>query len=389
MRSTNSCVAPEHARVQVAQRGHDRPGERGQVDDVGRAQAAGVVQAVGQHQPALGVGVRDLDRLAVGGADDVVGPHAGRRHQVLDGADHGHDLDGQLELGDGRRRLEHGGGAGHVELHPGHAAGGLEREAAAVEREPLAHEPQHHAGARRARRPVAQGDQGGLRAAGGGDRQERAHPAALEEAAVVHGGGDGRVLARDRPGALGELLRAEVVRRRVLQVAGAVHGGRHHARALRLAAVAADERDRVEPAGPVGSGIGAIAVEPVLAEQRALDEAAAGELALERHGVDDERDRSGSGRRRRPRGRRRREADVVGARRLAEAGHRDAAGAHPARGMDERHLAACAADLARVDQPLERPAEGGIDLGSGSSEHRRLRDRHHQHIGAGAERRCV
>ena len=46
-------------------------GEGGDVDHVGGALLARAVQAVGEHQPALGVGVVDHDRLAVLGREDV------------------------------------------------------------------------------------------------------------------------------------------------------------------------------------------------------------------------------------------------------------------------------------------------------------------------------
>ena len=62
-------------------------------------------------------------------------------------------FDGEPETRDRRDGLEHGGAAGHVELHLGHFRPGLQRDAAAVERDRLAHEAEHGRPARR--RPAA------------------------------------------------------------------------------------------------------------------------------------------------------------------------------------------------------------------------------------------
>ena len=58
-------VVGEQARVGRAQRHDDRAGQRGQVDHPLGALLDRVVEGVGEDQPALGVGVVDLDRLAV------------------------------------------------------------------------------------------------------------------------------------------------------------------------------------------------------------------------------------------------------------------------------------------------------------------------------------
>ena len=54
--------------VEVAERELHRAGERREVEDVRRALRARVPERVREHEPSLGVGVRDLDRLAVRGA---------------------------------------------------------------------------------------------------------------------------------------------------------------------------------------------------------------------------------------------------------------------------------------------------------------------------------
>src|SRR6185369_673829 len=118
-----------------------------------------------------------------------------------------------------------------------------------------------------------------LRPARRRDGQEGAHLAPLHEAAVVDGGRDARVLHRDGAAALGELLRPEMVGRRVLEVAGAVHRRRDDGGTLAGAALAVEEGDRVEPGRPLPGRTAAEPVEAVVAQHSALDEAAAGELA--------------------------------------------------------------------------------------------------------------
>jgi hypothetical protein len=75
----------EQARAVVAQRDHAGAGERGDVDHRGGLEALGVGQRVAQDQPALGVGVQDLDGLPA---------HAGDHVARLDGAAVGHVLGG-------------------------------------------------------------------------------------------------------------------------------------------------------------------------------------------------------------------------------------------------------------------------------------------------------
>ena len=58
----------------LAERDHDRAGQRRQIDHEFRLEAlVAVPERVGQHEPALGVGVEDLDRLARHRGDDVAG----------------------------------------------------------------------------------------------------------------------------------------------------------------------------------------------------------------------------------------------------------------------------------------------------------------------------
>ena len=64
-RRTKSCGRPERAGHEVAERARDGAGQRRDVDDVGRAEPLGVGHRVAEDQPALGVGVGDVDHLAV------------------------------------------------------------------------------------------------------------------------------------------------------------------------------------------------------------------------------------------------------------------------------------------------------------------------------------
>ena len=62
-------------------------------------------QAVGEDQPALGVGVEHLDGLAAVHREHVAGPHRGAGDHVLGQAGVRRDRDRQPELGDRERRL--------------------------------------------------------------------------------------------------------------------------------------------------------------------------------------------------------------------------------------------------------------------------------------------
>ena len=80
-------------------------------------------QAVGQDEPALGVGVEHLDGLAVADGEHVAdagGVAAGHVVGERQEAEHAHL---GAERGDGPERAEHGGAAAHVALHADHAVG--------------------------------------------------------------------------------------------------------------------------------------------------------------------------------------------------------------------------------------------------------------------------
>ena len=68
-------VVGEQAGIFLPERDDDRAGQRREIDHEFRLEAlVDVVQHVGQHEPAFGVGVDDLDGLPRHGVDDVARP---------------------------------------------------------------------------------------------------------------------------------------------------------------------------------------------------------------------------------------------------------------------------------------------------------------------------
>mmetsp|Transcript_40166 Transcript_40166/g.123697 ORF Transcript_40166/g.123697 Transcript_40166/m.123697 type:complete len:562 (-) Transcript_40166:166-1851(-) len=131
----------------LPRRDHLRTGERRHVDDeVGRASArqqAGrggdVRDAVREDEPALGVRVVDLARLAREEAEHVVVAEGRRPNRVLSEAEGA--VQRRASGADGDRRLkgaEQPGGASHVGLHAAHALLWLEGEPSRVVHNPLA-----------------------------------------------------------------------------------------------------------------------------------------------------------------------------------------------------------------------------------------------------------
>ena len=105
-----------------------------------------VGERVGEHQPALRVGVEHLDRPAAVVGDDVPHPHRGAGRHVLRRRHQAGDPDRAAEPASADMARDHRGPAGHVGLHGLHAVVGLQRQPAAVERDALA--DQHHVPAR-------------------------------------------------------------------------------------------------------------------------------------------------------------------------------------------------------------------------------------------------
>ena len=106
----------------------------------GLKRSCAVPEHVGQHEPAFGVGVDDLDGLAGHRGDDVAGTLRIAVGHVLDEADDADDVDLGLARGQRVHQADHGSRAAHVALHVLHAGGRLDRNAAGVEDDALADE---------------------------------------------------------------------------------------------------------------------------------------------------------------------------------------------------------------------------------------------------------
>ena len=96
------------------------PGERRDVDEPLGALADRVVQAVGEHQAALGVGVVDLDGQPRGGGERRRRASSRAAEQVLGRADDADDPHRQPSAAIAPSASITAGAAGHVVLHVRH-----------------------------------------------------------------------------------------------------------------------------------------------------------------------------------------------------------------------------------------------------------------------------
>jgi hypothetical protein len=167
-------VVGEDACVEVAQRAFHRPRQGGEVEQVGRAEAARVGQGVGEHEASFGVRVDHLDRLAVHRCEDVAGAEGAAADGILGGADDADHAERDLELGERAEGRDHRAASGHVGLHVLHVVRVLDRHAARVERDRLPDEPEDDVGCR-LRVLVAQDDEPRGIVAPLGDTGEGAH----------------------------------------------------------------------------------------------------------------------------------------------------------------------------------------------------------------------
>ena len=182
-----------------------------------RAFAPRIPERIGENEPSFGVGVRDLDRLAVRGAQDVTGPKRVTADDILGRGDDADDADRNREL---RRRsdsAEDGGAAGHVPLHVLELQRRLDREAPGVERDRLADEAERELAARVGARVIAEDDQPRRIHARAADRGQRAHAQLVDSGGIDHI--NRQVREPQLRGALGEKLRCQLVRRSVDEVA--------------------------------------------------------------------------------------------------------------------------------------------------------------------------
>ena len=176
----------ERAGAVVAEPDDDGAGEGREIDDAARlVLRLRVPEQIGENEAALGVGVDDLDRVALHRGDDVAGTRGAARGHVLDEAHKPNSVDLGLAGGERVHRAGHDGRAAHVHGHLLHAARGLEGNAAGVEDHPLADERQRRRAALSAI-PFHHRDDGGALAALP-DRQQQVH-AKLPEPVLAQDG---------------------------------------------------------------------------------------------------------------------------------------------------------------------------------------------------------
>jgi hypothetical protein len=193
--------------------------------------------------------------------------------------------------------------------------------------------------------------------------------------------------AGDRPRPVGQLVRPQVVGRRVLEVAGAVGRVGHQARPPRRGPVSADHRQRGQRLRPLAAVTCAIAVEPVPAQGHPLDDCPGGRDGVQRRRLGDEGDRPRAHSQCRPGECARRRPDVVVAGVAADTDERHPAGPHAVAGrVQERHPVSGAAHLAVVDQARDSPAQRLVQRGQRTFHPRGFGDRDRQDVGGGAGR---
>ena len=178
-------VVRKDARVDVAERYHNRAGERGRIHQVGATQTARVRQGIGQNETSLGIGIQNLDGFAGHGGDDIAGALGAAAGHVFDAGNEGRHGERRFQLGDGAHGADHGCAAAHIVLHLLHALGGFDGDAAGVEGDALADQAEVRRRSGRGR-PVAEDDERGRFGAALRHAEQCAHAEALEVAAFEH-----------------------------------------------------------------------------------------------------------------------------------------------------------------------------------------------------------
>ena len=119
----------------------DRPGQGGKVDDAGGFETVlRVPKHIGQHQPPLGIGVDDLDRVALHRGHDIARPLRAPVRHVLHQTDEANDVRLRLAQRQRAHDARDDASAAHVHRHLFHPARGLDGDAAGVEDHALADE---------------------------------------------------------------------------------------------------------------------------------------------------------------------------------------------------------------------------------------------------------
>src|SRR4051812_22067599 len=213
-------VVVAHDGVDVSAEGDELcTGERRDVDDVVGVLLARADHRVGQDQPAFGVGVEHLDRLAaahgenVRRADGLPARHVLRHRRPPD------DVDRRLEPGHGAQRGDDRSRSAHVGLHPLHAGRRFEGQPAGVEGDALADQVD---GRRALAGGVADPHQPRRVRGAGADAEDSAVAALLQCLVVEHLDVEAE-RATGVDGRLREVGRPQVTRRRVDEVAAELH----------------------------------------------------------------------------------------------------------------------------------------------------------------------
>ena len=207
-----------------AERAHGGSGQGRDVHDMRGALLSGAGQRIGEHEAALGVGVVHHHGLAVAGAEDVSRPRSRRSRIVLGGRHDSGDRHRHALPGHRRHGGEHRGRAGHVAFHGPHPGGRLERYAAGVEGDALAHESEVIPVLRGGRRAVPEHDEARSPVAPLPDGDQPGIPL-LPERLLVPDLDLESGFGRDPMGLAGQGFGSDGFRRLVDEIPGAVHFG--------------------------------------------------------------------------------------------------------------------------------------------------------------------
>ena len=127
-------------RARAAEAVHARAGERRVVDEQSRLERARVRERIRENEPAFCIRVVDFDGLSVERAPHVPGAVGVAGGHVLGRGEDAVHFDVRLEASDDLHETDDVRRAAHVVLHVAHARGRLDRDAARIERDPLAHD---------------------------------------------------------------------------------------------------------------------------------------------------------------------------------------------------------------------------------------------------------
>ena len=133
-------VVPEHSAGLVSEGYAACAGQRRNIDDHRGLVPAGIGKGVGENEPAFRVGVEDLYGLARQGPEHVAGLVRAAARHVFRCRQQSHDVERKLELRGRPKGAEHRRASRHIVLHLVHVLCGLDRDAAGIEGNGLAHE---------------------------------------------------------------------------------------------------------------------------------------------------------------------------------------------------------------------------------------------------------